>query len=444
MLACCQRWLGRVRRHPFRAAALVVLLGVGGALAARPLRAYSHYRSAVRCLSDHDFEPALAHLDACLEVWPGSASAHLLAARAARRLGQPARADEHLEACLREGGPAEQVVLERYLLRAQAGNFAEVEKKLLAFVHRGHPDTPVVLDVLTERWMLEHRLAEAEAHLDLWLSLEPDSRPATVRRAWVDERLFRTGDAIDRYRRALELAPERDRRENDRVRLRLGELLLQAGRAAEAREHFELLRGWQPENEAVVLGLARCRRELGRPDEAAALLDGLIAAGRSSGQVLGERGRLALQAGETARAESWLRQAAALCPFDREIASNLRFCLQKAGRPDEARAWQTRLAEIQRDERQMAQLMKEVLRSPEDADLRHRIGTIFLRNRMDEDGRRWLLSALAQDPGHVAAHRALAEHFEGLGQPDRALPHRRALQQLGTQDRDSTRGGKDR
>ena len=427
----CVSLAGCVRRHPLGVAVVLLLLGLAGAGGWRHLGAFRHYRAARRCLEERDFDRALEHLDACLDVWPSSATGHLLAARAARGAGQPTDADNHLEACQRLGGPAERIVLERYLLRAREGDLAEVEKKLLSFVRRRDADTPLILDVLTECWLHAFRLEEARVHLDLWLELQPGNREAVVRRAWLDERLFRFDEAIDGYRQALEQAPERDRREKDRVRLRLAELLLKRYQPREALEHFQVVQERQPRNRAAVLGMARCRQALGQAEQAAALLDGLLAEGERSAAVLGERGRLALEAGQTVRAESWLRQAAALRPRDRRIVNDLHTCLQRNGHQAEAATLQKRLAAIRADEKEMARLMAALMRALDDASLRQQIGAIFLRNGMRDDGRRWLLSALALDPWHAASHEALARDHEAHGETEQARPHRLVLKQLG-------------
>ena len=147
--------------------------------------------------------------------------------------------------------------------------------------------------------------------------------------------------------------------------------------------------------------------------------------------MLGERGRLALETGQTVRAEAWLRQAAALKPRDRRIVNDLHTCLQRNGRLEEAAKWQQRLAHIRADEKEMARLMAALMRSPDDLALRQQIGALFLRNGMRDDGRRWLLSALALDPWHAASHEALARDHEAHGETEQAQPHRRVLKQLG-------------
>lgn len=429
------RWICSGLRHPWRVALVLALLVPAGWFGERHLRAFRHYRAGQRSFEDRDFDQALEHLDACLALWPDSPSTHLLAARAARQAGKPGLASKHLESCRRLGGPAERVVLERYLLRAREGDLAGVEKKLLTFVRRRDPDAPLILDVLTERWLLGFRLEKARLYLEQWLELQPGNREAVVRQAWLDERLFRFAEAIDGYRQALEQAPERDRKANDRVRLRLAELLLQRFRAREALEHFEVIHERQPQNKDVLLGLARCRRELGQPEQAAALLDELLALEPRSAPALGERGRLALEAGQTKRAEAWLRRAVELAPFDRRILNDLCACLQRNGHREEVARWRKRLDRIHADEGEMARLMKAVMRKLDDPSLRQQIGELFLRNGMREDGRRWLLSALTLDPWHAPSHESLARDHEAHGETQQALSHRRALQQLGGKER---------
>jgi Tfp pilus assembly protein PilF len=431
----------------------VLLLAGGGYLGGRHLWAWYHYHAAQRAVERREFHEARDHLAACLEVWPASASTHLLAARTARRshcfdtqdfLGVQTAARsasfeeamDQLDTCRQLGGPAEAINLEWDLLRAQQGKLEQVEKKLLACLDGEHPDSTLILEVLTWEWMRRHRLPEAQHYLDLWLTRRPNEREALVRRGWVRERLLNPYEAIQDYQKALDLDPERDQREHDRIRLRLAEILVQKNRAAEAVQHFEAMYERQPDNPAVVLGLARCRRQLRQPEEARRLLDALLAVRPRDGQALGERGRLALDDGRFVQAEQWLRRAAALCPYDRQITYNLFQCLKKQNKEKEAQKYSARLHQLRADEKRMSQLMQEMLRAPQDADLCCETGTIFLRNGMPAEGLRWLANALWHDSKHRAAHQALAEYFEGLGQKERAAPHRRVLRQLkGSQEK---------
>ena len=47
-------------------------------------------------------------------------------------------------------------------------------------------------------------------------------------------------------------------------------------------------------------------------------------------------------------------------------------------------------------------------------------GTLLLRNGREQEGVRWLISALRNDPLYRPAHKALADHYERLGKRDLA------------------------
>jgi tetratricopeptide (TPR) repeat protein len=203
--------------------------------------------------------------------------------------------------------------------------------------------------------------------------------------------------------------------------------------AAEAVGPFEELRRRQPDNPAVLLGLAKCRRQLGQPDEARQLLDAVLAQNPEDAQALAEQGKLALAAGQASEAEAWLRRAAERAPRDREIVYNFVQCLRQLGKDDEADRCAALLKEIDADQRRMNRLVLEVMQRPRDAELRYEAGMIFLRNGLTDDGLSWLAMALENDPRHRRAREALAEHYERSGRPDLAAPHREALRQLGAE-----------
>src|SRR5262249_7299393 len=151
------------------------------------------------------------------------------------------------------------------------------------------------------------------------------------------------------YQKALDANPERDREDQDAIRVRLAQLLLQKTKARQAAGHFEVIFRRQPKNPSVLLGLARCRRQLKDADGARQLLDAILADDPKNGQALGERGRLALEQGNRREADTWLRQAAAECPHDRQIIYNLFTCLEAAGKKIEARQYSARLKQIKAD-----------------------------------------------------------------------------------------------
>lgn len=406
---------------------LLALLAVGGVLVlpgawgARRLVAWHHLREARRLLDARGpTEAARAHLDACLAAWPSCDTAQLLAARAARLAGDQEAAEGHLDAYGRLAGVTEAGTLEHTLLRVQRqGLTPEAEAYLRARI--GEEDEPAlaILDALTSEYMRTYRLLDARRLLDDWLRRRPPTADALVRRGWVAERMAQPTPALADYERALTIDPERDA-----VRLRVAELHLQNKQPAQALPHLERLLTTRPDDRAVRLTLARCRADLGQTEEARTILDQwreeeLDAAG------LCLRGRLLLAEGDAAAAGPWLRRAVERAPHDREAIYNLQLCLTQQGEPEEAARMKARLDALAADQKRMATLMSQLLERPRDPALRYEIGTIFLRNGFPEDGVRWLYTTLEVAPQHAEAHAALADHYEKLGDRDRAAPHRR-------------------
>ncbi len=430
MVHTVRNLFARARRRPLVASGMALLAGILMALAGWHARGWYHLWAAERCLHNRDFVAAQDHLAICRDVWPGSPTTLFLAARTARRAGRPADAYKLLDDCRQLGGPAEAIVLETYLLRLDQAPLEDLEKKLFVFIHKGHADSWLILEALSGECMKSYRMRQTLAYLDLWRKLQPADREPVIREGWVLEHLERLEEAIVAYQQALDLEPERDQQGDDRVRLRLGELLVKKNRSLDALGHFEALHARQPHNPAVLLGLARCRQRQGQSDKALALLAELSAGNPHDGQALGERGRIELESGRPARAEPWLRQAASLCPHEHSIIHNMQRCLERLDKKAEAKTWSARLDRLRADEGRMRNLMQEVMASPDDPDLRYQIGMIFLRNGLAEDGCRWLDMTLQADPQHRSAHQALAEHYDKLGQAGRAAPHRQALAAL--------------
>src|SRR5262249_41821392 len=147
------------------------------------------------------------------------------------------------------------------------------EGYLLDCVEKGHPDSVLLLEALTWGYLKTFRLPQADHTLKLWLEREPDNVQALLWRAEVIERggqdYFKV---LEYYDRVVDLEPE-----NDPPRLRLADVLLLVNQPEDALAHFEQLRDRQPDNPAVLRGVARCWVGLGRLEEARRLLDAVLA-----------------------------------------------------------------------------------------------------------------------------------------------------------------------
>src|SRR5262249_10335165 len=150
-----------------------------------------------------------------------------------------------------------------------------------------------------------------------------------------------SSEAVQFYRRAVEADPE-----NEEARRRLAGGLMSLHRHDEAAKHYEFLRQRHPDQADVLVGLARCHRRTGRPEEAKQLLDHVLAANPKQGAALHERGRLALEADQLAEAEDWLHKAVTASPNHQEVLFTLYQCLQARGKTTEAKELHARIEKM--------------------------------------------------------------------------------------------------
>jgi tetratricopeptide (TPR) repeat protein len=361
---------------------------------------------AEQALAAREDARAREALDRYLADRPADTRARLLAARAARRARAYGDARDHLRRCRADGGAADPIAVEESLLDLLQGD----ERPVPALRERARRDddlAPVVLEVLVQHDLDTYQLGSALDGFTRYLALRPNDLHALLGRAFVWERLLSFADALEDYRRAVAAHPD-----SDRARLKLADTLLIAGTPEEAVAQYQWLAERWPGRPPVRLGLARCYRRLARPDEAATLLDGLLAEFPDHGETLWERGELELEQGRPVAAEPLLRKAAARLPFDRRVQYAMARCLRRLDRPAEAAAYDARVKQLDADLARLGALRTEILNRPNDAALRCEGGLLFLRNGEREEGLRWLRLALRLDPKCEPARAALAA--EGL------------------------------
>ena len=128
-----RRLLAVLCRRPWRClSVLIAVLVLGGVLASQAYPWY-HLRAGREAVAHYRTNEARRHLDACLQFWPQSTAAHVLAARAARRAGDYDAAERHLDACeSTDGTRPPDVVFEWALLSAVKGDLPLVVKFLRA------------------------------------------------------------------------------------------------------------------------------------------------------------------------------------------------------------------------------------------------------------------------------------------------------------------------
>jgi Tfp pilus assembly protein PilF len=403
----------RLRRVILLALLILAALGIGC-----HFWAYWEYRAGERANARHDFADAQRHFERCLNFWFLSTDTHLSAARAARRAGNLKEAETHLFESGATAGQNEKLDLEFKLLRVQQGG--AVDEALVKLLDQNHPDSVVILEVVTPAYLEAYQLSSALECIRRWLEREPNSLAAWQYRAQVYERLQASTELLANYRKILELDPE-----NDEIRLQYARHLNQQRQYQEALEEYEHLRSRLGDTPPVLARMASCLNALNRPEEARRLLEQVLSQEPHNGLALSERGHLALEYDSPAEAEAWLRLAAAECPTERTVLYNLFQCLQRIGKQQEAAQIQAKLTALDLDLVQLREALQQVVKTPHDPEPRYKAGMILLRNGKERDGLHWLASALVENPRHVDTHWALAEYYERSGDRKRAAQHRK-------------------
>jgi tetratricopeptide (TPR) repeat protein len=401
--------------------AALLLLALGAALATQGYAWYQR-RAGREALARYRTTEARAHLDACLRLWPGDETAHLLSARAARRAGDLEAARRHLEACEKtEGKQSPDVVLEWALLKAVEGNLLEVEEFLEERARKDPAVAPLVWEALAEGDIRMYRTLAAMNLLDAWLQADPDNPRAHFLRG----NAVRQGSAaraVPDYRRAVDLDPD-----NDEARWWLAVSLQEAGQFDEALRHLERLRdhGW-PDRD-LRPRLARSLDRLKRTDEARALLDAALGEDPHHALALRVRGQLEMSADNFAAAEKALREAVEVQPWDYHTRYALIQCLRQQGKDAEARQMEEDAEKVKERQERLGDLRGRIMSMrPHDPAVHCRMGLLMDALGYPDVGEKWLVSALNEDPDYRPGHAALADFYERHHrEPEQAAEHRR-------------------
>src|SRR5262245_78578 len=215
------------------AVVLLVGLGISGWTIAGQVQGWRHLRAGREALEREDAEAARPHLTECVRIWPSNAEVRFLAAQAARRTGELDEARKHLRVATELGWVEQAIDLERALLRVQQDELPAVESFLRDCVEREHPNSDLILEILTPAYLRNFQLHQASVCVDRWLELRPKSAMAWYSKGLLAERKLSPTKAAEAYQEAVGLDPARRG-----FRTALARVLLDANRPSEARPHL--------------------------------------------------------------------------------------------------------------------------------------------------------------------------------------------------------------
>jgi len=417
-------FLVMARRRTVTVLALLAVVALSLGIAGIFGWAEYHHAQARAAVARQDFASAYAHLSNVLRVWPRSAATHLEAAQIARRGGLLAEAEQHLADCQRfYNGVNDAIRAERLLLRAMDGDVAAVQESLWHMIDEDHPDKIAILEALVQGYMKLSVSGGGRAAIARLLELQPDNAIGLYWRGVGWEHLEDDESAIADFRRVLAIQPT-----HADARKHLADLLLKSD-PRESLEHLEILHRQQPRDTAVLLSQARCWKALGQPAEASQVLDTLLADHSEHVGALIERGLLAVEDGQAAEGEKWLRKAILLQPANEDAHYHLYECLlQQPDRAEEARAQFDHWRRVRADRVRLHEIAAGQLdRALRDPAVLHEVGSILLRIKQDEDALRLLRTALEIEPDYEPVHRTLTEYYHSKGKDDLAEQHRKKI-----------------
>lgn len=421
------RLLGKLGSLALRRRRFWLALAIAAILvaAASPfLWAGYHAYAAQAALNRYHSAEALAHFDACFQIWPWSRRSHLylLAARAARRQGDLDEASRLLHQCqdVLHDNSAE-AVLEWAMLRATMGDLDATASNLRNAARQDANLLPLVLEALADGYLTMSRILDALRTSDAWLVLEPNNSQAWFVRGKIHRQVGAVQAIAADYQRVLELDPERTE-----ARWWLARALISIGRYHEANRELEIYGRSHAQDAEVQVHRAICLWRLDRSEEARSLLDSVLAKQPEDGLALLTRGQMLLSEERYAEAEPWLRQAVRVLPYDLRPQNALWECLRQQGRTEEAETQRERTDALRDLRNQQSDILTRLMQQrPDDPALHCKLGTLYIQLGAAQVGEQWLHSALRLDAHYKPALEALAKIYRERGDNERAEDYRR-------------------
>jgi Flp pilus assembly protein TadD len=379
----------------------VCLLGM--AVSAPQLWAWHHLHQGRSELEHFRLEEARRHLNTCLRIWPRHVEAHLLAAQAARQLGDFDDAEKHL----RQAQPPFTPKLQRAwtMHRAAQGDLKETEPSLLPLVEQESEDALPACEALIQGYQRTYRFPQALNLLDLWQKRRPDDVRPLLLRGRLMMHLSGWQRAEPDYRRALQLEPE-----CEEARHGLARCLTEIDSGQEAALHWEVLRQRHPEALEVRVHLARCLGRLGQTQKARQMFAAVLQERPDYYLALFHLGQLLINEQQPAEAEIWLRRAISVAPHNQHPHWFLYRALLQQDKTDEAEREMEKAKKLELSWERLTRIVSnELAKRPHDAAVQAELGVLLLELGDETSGRNWLRSALQEDPNCAAALSALQE-----------------------------------
>ena len=257
--------------------------------------------------------------------------------------------------------------------------------------------------------LLDSRPAEAAAHVDEALRLNPGLGEAHNNRGILLHREGRVAEALAEYERAASLEPGLARAHNNRCLA-----LTQLGRPADALAACEAALALEPDYPEALYHSGAALQMIGRADEATRRFERAVDIDPTYAEVHYQLGLARQRAGRLDEAIAQFETAARFRPRFAEAHNDLGLVLAQVGRPEEAAAAFGRALAARADY----------------ADASFNLANTLVALGRLADAVPHFEAALALAPDDGAAHNNLGVALLGLGRAREAVPHFRAAVRL--------------
>lgn len=376
-------------------------------------------------LQADDFEDAEKTLEEFLSRNPTDRDAWLLSAVVSRRTDKESEFKRALENATKYQALPIEVEFQRKLFATQRG---EIEKQselaLLQDAERFSSDFVAgqTFEAIARGYLTTYRLTEAWGCIDHWLKWQPTSLSAHFMRA---EIILRTQDAagvIEPYREILKLDPNSKIaqeklavnlmavNEVDEAATILRKLAKLLDSELTLSEQWSLIpvRSNKPQ---VWIELAEAERRLGNIEAANEAISKAIEMGINANQrarVSAIRGQVQLVEQKTEQAVGNFLVANELDPADIPTHHALGTAFEFLGKKELATRHRESAQKIRKSMDEVSRLTQQVITSPNNPDIRMKIGQEFLKLGMASEGVGWIKTALECDANYEPARRFLS------------------------------------
>ncbi len=341
---------------------------------------------------------------------PDNSEVHYLLAVAERRSGHLDRVSSPLRRAAKLGWSKDDIERQSLLAIAQNGDVDATDARLKTIMIGGVSDEAAeeIYEALAIGYLKTYRLKEAWECLSSWSSWQPQAIFPKIWRADICHRINNRAGEESEHRAILAIDPK-----HCETRRRLADVLKDTNRIEEARQEYERCLRTCVATPEVLIGLAECHRRLAQVQSAVPLLkqaldQNLSAAQRAS--VLSELGQIAADEGRFHEAIGKLDEATRLAPYQSPIWYSLSQAYARTGDEVRSRELLEQSERIRNLSLRVEEITQQLLKTPNNADLRYEAGKIMMDLGLKKEGAGWLQTVIQIQPDHRLALEALAAY----------------------------------